>query len=278
MRIVSEINAMVKGAEGGKAARSSARFPAQANGAAISAVPAKFDRGKFQNVYDFYNDIAPAIRMRELGVEKLPDEEADAFASLSSIPVEIGKLPKGVGGRHVRTDDGLGSKKIILSDDKSISDFTSRATLAHELRHALARKMRPGRGSEGFLNRIFGFLGKGVDINPRNPGYQSRLAAEELFTTNKEHQYRAYENLRNKLGRKPTAEEYFSHIDRMPEYELFNNRKTEINSYQKIADKVLGIMGMSRRLKEYREALKSISMNRNPRGGISTMSAGIRRA
>ena len=221
----------------------------------------KFDPREFKSVYDFYKDIAPAIRMRELGVKELDPNEMSAFRSLESIPVEWGILPDDTNGRHVPTPDLKGSKKIIISNSSEISDKEARSILAHELRHALAKKLGNDPTSSSKLNGLFGFLG--IDIKPSRPGYSDSMGDEEMFTTMKQHQYKMYERLRDSIGHAPTADEYFSYIDSMKPSDLYNERKAPVNGYQEIADKARKFFGGRRLvpgfLKAYKNALKSIS-------------------
>lgn len=224
--------------------------------------------GKFQWAYDFYKDIAPAIRMRQLGVSKLPENEQAAFNRLGSVPVAwVKELPREVAGRHYNNAPGMGEYIALREGNKK--DGTPYATprvLVHELRHALERSIPTNKKDTDFLNRIFGFIG--VDINPDRPGYSKVMSREEMLTTNKEHQFRVYERLRNKLGRPPKPDEYFKYIDEIPLSELYNdNRWTPVNKYQEIADKALrAIMRRTRNAwgrQDYIKALKEISSNRN---------------
>lgn len=286
--ILNEINALVKSAAAvfskkpRRVAKTSVRpdqtpsnHPGIRQQAATPAVYQKphaplkvFNKEDFQSVYDFYRDVAPAIRMRELGVSSLPKTDLDVFNNLSNIPVSFGDIGDR-SGVHRETADGKGSKEIILSDTRNKSDAAARSALAHELRHALARKFGNNERSSGKLNRILGFLG--VDISPKKPGYAARYGNEEMFTTIKEHQYREYEKLRNMLKRAPTAAEYFEHIDKLQPSQLYNNRKSPVNGYQEIADKVRGFFD-GRRLQKgwldaYRDALKSVSRYMRPQAG-----------
>lgn len=229
---------------------------------------AALDRSKedFQQAYDFMSDIAPAIRMRQLGVDKLPENEARAFEDLKKVPVHwSNKLGKGIGGQH---NSRVGAGELILLNDGT-TEGSWRADpgiLVHELRHALERRVPSKKKDTDFLDKIYRFLG--VDIDPKKPGYSARWGGEEMYTTNKQHQFRIYQSLANHLKRKPTAAEYFEHVDSIPDLDLFNDyRRAPLNAYQLRADKVMKWLLF--RIGDYRKAMKEVSRNEAGRGGWS---------
>lgn len=206
-------------------------FPGQGfdkNTGSITLPTQRYDYRKdprFARAYSFYRDVAPAIRMRELGVDKLPEEEARAFKQLEDVPVTLSSL-KQFDGRYstspgwdtrsptwMRFIDPLGSvlgwRNEQVYIDTSVPDKDYSRVLVHELRHALARRMKIGDVEK--LNGIYGFLD--ADICPELEGYSKRKGAEEMFTTNKEHQFEIYDKLYDELGRPPTAAEYLKAVD-----------------------------------------------------------------
>lgn len=224
------------------------------------------DRSKenFQQAYDFMSDIAPAIRMRQLGVDKLPENEARAFEDLKKVPVHwSSKLNKSTVGQHnSRVGDG---ELILLNDGTTEGSLRANpSTLVHELRHALERRVPSKKQDTDFLDKIYRFLG--VDIAPDKPGYSARWGGEEMFTTNKQHQFRIYQSLANHLKRKPTAAEYFKHVDSIPDVYMFNDyRRVPLNGYQSTADKIMKWLLF--RVGDYRKAMKEVSKNEAGRGG-----------
>lgn len=223
---------------------------------AMTPPPLKaFNPADFQSAYDFYRDVAPAIRMRELGVKALPENERKAFEELGRIPVRYTRdLPDGVGARH-HYGNGGADEYILLSEGATQRD------LVHELRHALARRV--GSGSIDKLDRVWKF--RSGNIAPKKPGYSDRWRDEEMLTTNKEHQFMTYSKLRDRLKRKPTADEYFKEWSSMPSYKVMLRRSRLANGYQQVADGWRSVLDnwedISRR---YREAMMSISRNRTP--------------
>lgn len=215
----------------------------------------------FGRVYDFYRDIAPGIRMKQLGVEKLPDNEQKAFDQLSEIPVMWSNRLQDDRWGEYHPANGSGQRDFVLLNGKKKSEIKPNV-LAHELRHALEKRMPSDKKSTDFLQDIFGYIG--VDIAPKNPGYAERNAGEEMFTTNKEHQFRVYNQLRDSLKRAPTAQEYFDYVKGMKQSDLYNNhRKRWVNGYQQIADEVMKAL-VPRRVEQFRKGLMEISRNGRP--------------
>ena len=194
----------------------------------------------FSRAYDFYRDIAPVIRRRELGVDKLPEDEEEAFRQILDVPVSrSGDLGDGINGQYSPGMFGLSSllgkihNGLRFGEEIELGPDAGPGSLVHELRHALARRVPLGDSDK--LNDVYGF--KGVNIAPGfgflgGNIYSAALGDEEMFTTNKEHQFQVYNSLYDKLGRKPTADEYFSAADKIE-----NSDWRTLNGYESQANK-----------------------------------------
>lgn len=185
---------------------------------------------KYARAYSFYRDIAPAIRMRELGVDKLPENERKAFEEVSRIPVEFSSKPpkedpKAVGWYSQSTPPRYSSGDFLSKIDVlghllgfyrngpekiHLVRGTDARDLVHEMRHALARRLNLGNNE--LIDKTYGFKGvniRGTGDNKADIDYSRRWGDEEQYTTNKEHQFDIYNTLYKELGRAPTPEEYF---------------------------------------------------------------------
>lgn len=218
----------------------------------------------FSPVYDFYSDIAPEIRKRQLGVDKLPKNEEKAFRDLGGVPVRlVDNIEEDPGwvGVHSYPNESIRIKR--RDPDLSSDGNLEQRTLVHELRHALERRIPSRKSDMDNLDKIWGF--RGVDISPNRPGYSDRWGEEEMATTNKEHQFNEYQALRYKLGRKPTAKEYFDYVESLDGPAALYNRKIVVNGYQNIADKAIGTKynaekGLEKRLEDVRRKMNAASM------------------
>ena len=245
---------------------------------------------KFSRAYSFYRDIAPAIRMKELGVDKLPEEERRAFDELQYIPVvqnaERDDGPSNAAAwydkaapRLERTDwlDDINWIGHLLghydpSGEKvSLTSGATAINLVHELRHALAKRV--SLGNHGHLNNIYGFLGNNIKPELGNKGmeYSNKFGLEELFTTNKEHQFRIYEDLYDKLGRPPTAEEYFKATE--DNGYILRSFNSPVNGYEQSVNRsnenpngIFTAPVLFEKIDLIRKAMQSISKNR--RGAV----------
>lgn len=222
-----------------------------------------FDKKDFSDAYDFWRRIAPFIKAREIGERYLPFKFQYVFRKIPSTPVVYKKLDEGTAGQAVADKDSLTGQRIEL---QNIPGVATNRTLGHELRHVYERLMeRMGYGfsrkSKDILQKVYGF--DGVDIKPESPGYSEKWGPEEMFTTNKEHQIIAYQNLKRAIGRKPTASEYFNYIKNLTVDELVKMRRRVVNDYQLKADKNITEEAIRRNIELYRKALMEISMKRH---------------
>ena len=199
----------------------------------------------YPEVYDFYKDIAPEIRKRQLGVKVLPDDEQKAFNDVLKVPVAytsnhmLNIAGMMVPGKNMfskynplRYIAPLPDKKHVLLVKRQGQPLATQ--LVHELRHYLARGI--GVDDADKLEDVYGFNKSPIGVGPL---YKLLLGEEEMATTNKQHQFTEYLKLRNMLGRKPTAQEYFDAISKMPENELRSSRRVVHNGYEEKANKNL---------------------------------------
>lgn len=150
------------------------------------------DIPEYERVRSFYTDIAPVIRMRQLGIDKLPPNEAMAFEDILKVPVVMADRnegrPEHSGWYRYRYPSGKESIHVRREN----SNRAKTETYVHELEHALARRIK--LFDKNKLDEVYG------------PIIEDK--GEEAFTTNREHQFRIYTALYDRLGRRPTADEY----------------------------------------------------------------------
>lgn len=220
----------------------------------------------FEQAYQFYRDVAPEMRRRELGVDRLPDDEINAFKSLQNIPVDmVESLPDGVSGRHNYKSSFLswlpGVRKEFIEIDKNMAGKDIAKTLVHELRHALARRLKTDRGVFDKLDSQWKFRGHDISGDSR---YNRNYGDEEMATTNKEHQFIIYRDLWSKLGRPPTPDEYFSKVDEMgDDGSWMDSRAIKVNGYQSNADDFRAVPNTEENKNGFLDVMKNVSMN-NP--------------
>lgn len=259
MRIIDEVNELVKMAgylttlkdKGVEIAKN------VGNAALPYFYPSKqvFNKKDYGRAYSFYEDIAPEIRKRELGVDTLPENEQKAFRDILDVPVLFkDKMREGTTGHYVPKNERRLSARnylidLIYSSPQVYDEMKNRhpgleqelelnnpyfgrehigirpndknieSTLVHELRHALESRLKNGNTAE--LDKLYRFSDFGLPM-------------DEMLTTNKEHQFRIYNGLWNKLGRKPTANEYFHAVEN--DKDVPNLRQKSVNGYQDRAD------------------------------------------
>jgi len=215
---------------------------------------------EFPVVYDFYRDIAPYIRMRELGVDKLPENEEKAFREILDVPVVYNDSER-FPGHYAPWREFLGTRfskynpirYIFPRDHVSLSRKTSlqrkNYDAAHEYRHALERRIGLSEEAKRALNDVYGFRGANI-MGQNAPGWFGRLYSmilgdEEMATTNVEHQIDEYMKLRQKMERegkgKPSGKEFLDHIDGMGTYLAQENRRNTLNGYQDVADREIDL-------------------------------------
>ena len=218
-----------------------------------------FNKKDYGRAYSFYEDIAPEIRKLELGVDTLPENEQKAFREILDVPVLFkDKMREGTTGHYRPKDerrlaarnrlidmmysspqfyDEMKNKHPGLEQELefnnpyfglehigiSPSEENINGTLVHELRHALEARLKNGNTAE--LDKLYRFSDFGLPM-------------DEMPPTNKEHQFRIYNGLWNKLGRKPTANEYFHAVEN--DKDVPNLRQNSVNGYQDRAD--MGIL------------------------------------
>lgn len=227
-----------------------------------NTLPPQLDKSEFQEVYDFYNDVVPAIKARELGKADIPFSVKGTLGDLLGTHVSYGQLKKNVGAATRKDSSVKNGWRIILNSTTNPSKEQRKSDLSHELRHVFERLMEgkglrlPGKSRE-LLQKVYRFEGK--DWRPNNPGYWKTWGPEEMFTTNREHQLRAYLQLRQKVGRKPTAPEYFKFIKELPAEELVKMRKRLVNGYQTDVDKTISDDEIRKGIELYRKALMDVA-------------------
>lgn len=225
-------------------------------------------REDFPEVYDFYKDIAPEIRKRELGVEKLPDNEQKAFSEILEIPLVYkkfgypGQYPVSKGWKWLSWIPGIRSERINIDPyvEEPFSGFRS-SSVAHEVRHALARRISLGDSSKQKLNTEYNFKPRDVSQVPVvGPIIGAIAKNEEQATTNKEHQFRHYMNLRKELGRAPQSNEYFDSLKNKSISELFNARfNPPVNGYQQNGDSHIKTREWNP--ENYRDSMMNVTKN-----------------
>lgn len=182
---------------------------------------------QFKMPYSFLQEVLPEIRKRQLGVNELPENEAKAFASIPGVRVNLNtdglnaSLPWYANFPH-RMINGSLYNIYLDRNDKDI-----RRNLVHEMRHYLARmgvSATDDKKATEALQNVYGFRGSDKLYNWLTRALAPWLTEEEMFTTNSEHQYRIYEKLWNRLGRKPTPKEYFESFKKKPKMQIFNER------------------------------------------------------
>lgn len=284
MGAVDYINLIVKNAASGQANQGSfggsVRTPASNQSAGGSTSASKpvvtiksvapirnFKKENFQDVYDFWTEIAPQIKAREEGEKYLPWRFQRIFKNLMKTPVSYAKLDDKTSGRAKEMKGSPNGNAIELNNTPGVA---KKSTLAHEIRHVYERLMeRMGsafpKKSKDILQKVYGF--DGVDINPDKPGYSEKWGPEEMFTTNKEHQFLAYLDLKKSLGKKPTAAEYFKYINGLSADDLIKMRRRLANGYQQIADKNMSDDAIRRNIELYRKALMEVSKLGFPANG-----------
>ena len=186
----------------------------------------KFNRSDYRSVYDFWGQIAPEILKRQVGSDA-SSKYRKAFSWVSSVPVEYGKLPDGVNGRY-----DYGRKKVILRPGAPASHF------AHELRHAFSSFAPYTEEGTRTLDWLWRFSDK--DISPGKKGYHRLNWKHDLFATHLQHQFDVYEELRRKLGKAPTPEQFFNYNSNMPRWKRVDERGRLVNGYQQQSDKSHG--------------------------------------
>ena len=200
--------------------------------------PFKSYREKYPEVYDFYKDIAPDIRKRQLGVTDLPENESAAFRDILSVPMTVGETLPDTGyysGWREYLPKWMPLRYLMPRDHVNISSGQhADEDLVHELRHALERRIGTSKGQYDLLDKIYKF--RGIDIMPWLPGYSSIFRDEEMATTNKQHQFVVYKELRKLLGRAPSSKEYFDYVEKIPDDRLRALRSQVQNIYQRQAD------------------------------------------
>ena len=220
----------------------------------------EFNKSEFTDAYDFWRDIAPYIKENEIGLSGLPFKVMKVFERIPSVNVSYKKLKGKNLGQTVK------DRNTVIGHRVELSNVPGRATpkdLVHEMRHIYERLMeRLGKGfsdkSKGVLDKVYGF--SKADIKPDTPGYSAKWGPEEMFTTNKQHQFRAYMDLKNRIKRRPSYKEYFDYIKGLSPEELIKMRKRLANGYQQEADKVMTDDEIKANIELYRKALMEISM------------------
>lgn len=223
---------------------------------------------RFERAYRFFGEIAPAIRMREFGVDRLPDDEVRTFEHIQNVPVRMYAKGKWNGGdnangyyhseyrparpaRHQRKDwlDDInllghllghyrGTPARLENEHIALRDDASARTLVHEMRHALAGRIP--FGSNELVNEVYGFNGKNIKPEAGEKGmeYSKAWGNEEQYTTNKEHQFRIYDELWDKLKRAPTAAEYMKATEDMGNVQ--SSFSSPVNGYEHAVGKSVG--------------------------------------
>lgn len=235
-----------------------------------------------ENTYRFYEDIVPEIRKRELGVDKLSDRDGYALSDTRNVIVKTG-LPDGSTNIKGYCQYGIPwiSRPIIYDS----TGGKNPGILPHELKHHVASKgLKLTDDSYNRLQNEYEFvnnpkMNEFYALLPQN--IRDDMLAEEMRTTNTELQFQVYSDLMKKLGRNPTAEEYFKYIDDMPDGDVVKLRKHYVNGYDASARQgqgkwrppAEGSSGERERADQIRHLLKSVTRNSQP-GGHTENKAG----
>jgi len=205
---------------------------------------------RYPRVYEFYNNIFPEIRRRQLGVKRLPQKELEALKNMMNI--EVGNLESDVrDGRYIPWYIPFYGNSVDVN--KNISNYDQQLALAHELRHYLQFNGIPSASKD--LDSVYHL--------PRM--YSGDLLYNkslELGTTNTQHQFSIFNNMARRLGRAPTAKEYFDEIGNYDDSQLKERRRNIVNGYQEEADKSI-FRAKALDAEAYRRALMSIANNNN---------------
>lgn len=223
-----------------------------------------------ENTYRFYEDIVPEIRKRELGVDKLSDRDGYALSDTRNVIVKAG-LPDGATNIKGYCEYGIPwiSRPIIYDS----TGGKNPGILPHELKHHVASKgLKLTDDSYNRLQNEYEFvnnpkMSEFYALLPQN--IRDDMLAEEMRTTNTELQFQVYSDLMKKLGRNPTAEEYFKYIDDMPDGDVVKLRKHYVNGYDAYARQgqgkwrppAEGSSGERERADQIRYLLKSVTRN-----------------
>ena len=206
---------------------------------------------RYPLVYEFYNNIFPEIRRRQLGVKRLPQKELEALKNMMN--VEVGNLDSGVeDGRYIPWFIPFYGNSVDIN--KSRSNYDQQLALTHELRHYLQFNGIPSASKD--LDSVYHF----PRIYKGNLLYNKSL---ELGTTNTQHQFSIFNDMAQRLGRAPTAKEYFNEIGNYDDYKLKERRRNIVNEYQGEADESIKSIFRAKALdaEAYRRALMSIANN-----------------
>lgn len=231
-------------------------------------------REAFPSVYQFYRDIVPEIRKRQLGLSELPEGELKAFDELLNMKF-----------RHVPISKDNGSPGYYPSAWKRFVPFVNERNdyleldkhgpseiAAHEMRHALETRIPTDKEAQKKLDGFYGYNRKSI-----KPGIWGRIYSffagnEEAATTNKEHQFALYEKLWRRLNRAPTASEYFDYVgggkSGLSDEDIRRHLSGPINGYENNSgrDYDFRTMDKSRQddaIRQFRNLMMSVSRNSN---------------
>ena len=231
-------------------------------------------REAFPSVYQFYKDIAPEIRKRQLGLDELPENERKAFDELLNMKF-----------RHVPISKDNGSLGYYPSAWKRYVPFVNERNdyleldkhgipeiAAHEMRHALETRIPTDKEAQKKLDSFYGYNRKIIKPGIWGAVYSFFAGNEESATTNKEHQFALYKELWRNLNRAPTASEYFDYVGGgklgLSDEDIRHHLSGPINGYENNSgrDYDFRTMDKSRQddaIKQFRNLMMSVSRNSN---------------
>ena len=206
-----------------------------------SVKPRAAMRSEDAPVYDFYKDIVPNIRKRELNVDELPLTERNAFGDImyTYVKKRNPSFWQRIFGGGINGDYSIPRGMSESGFDRPVINIVrgedEKSTLAHEFRHDIQHRGVPLIGdSLEKLKKEYAFYGlEDYAHLPRE--VQKKKLEGEMRTTNAELQYGVYQSLRDMLGRKPTFEDYEKHINSMSDEDIIKLRQKSLNGYDQNA-------------------------------------------
>lgn len=207
-------------------------------------------------VDNFYRDILPELRRRELGVDVLPRREMEMIRRAIKVPI-IGAQSADIYGAY---DPGKDRIELRFGNNEYENGKWKRyietpkgkiiSTLAHERMHALenyrnggvspynksipdAVIKRPEYGKRyAKLEKAYGFIGTGA-LEDFFAGRYPRVVREEMATTNVQRQILRYSKLCGILGRFASPQEYLNFNANMSDEDFDKFMKIQVGEYEK---------------------------------------------
>lgn len=228
----------------------------------------------------FSDNIVPWIKRRYGG--KGYDEEfyengamRDKVRNIEGMPW----IPRMMGAAALTKKDGNGYKVNVTTPGAGAKIDRNRALsiLSHEYRHVQNKSLdsSEGRsfGEDDKLSKAYGIDSRSVAPFYAGMANLDRTAREEAAATNAEYQFRAFQMIKNKLGRPPTPREFQEGLRGMTYDELKALRTgfgEHTNAYELMSQNK-DLLDSRSRDKGYRSYDDLIDGATDPRGGLWEM-------